>query len=68
MKFLNKKKIARSGWPTTKPPAIENVRKAKEWCQQHPSIGRFYYHYTNTRWWFEYSDDALCFALKWSYL
>ena len=66
MKFLNKKKIERSCWVTVKSPKVTLMESAKLWCQQHPSDKRFYFHYTNTRWWFEDKDDALCFSLKWS--
>lgn len=66
MKFLNKKKVERRGWATSKPPAYHLMQQAKVWCQQQPSTDRFYFHYTNTRWWFENSEDALAFSLKWS--
>ena len=66
MKYLNKKKIERTGWTTVNPPIRVLMATAKKWCQQHPSNKRFYFHYTNTRWWFEDKDDALHFTLMWS--
>ena len=66
MKFLNKKKVERRGWATAKPPSHHLMQQAKVWCQQQTSPDRFYFHYTNTRWWFESSEDALAFSLKWS--
>jgi hypothetical protein len=66
MKYLNKKKVERSSWPTAKPPKIHHRHDAKIWCQQQPGDKRFYFHYTNTRWWFEDEADALAFSLVWS--
>jgi len=65
MKFLNKKKKYRETWKTSPPPPIHQMKDAKKWCQQNVSKGKFYFHYTNTRWWFEFEDDALVFALIW---
>lgn len=39
---------------------------AHAWCVKYPSDGKFYHHYTNTRWWFEKESDALMFALTWN--
>lgn len=65
MKFLNEKKKYRENWKTSPPPGQQYIQAAKRWCQQNPGKGRFYFHYTNTRWWFEFEDDALVFALTW---
>lgn len=66
MKYWNKDKIARSQWSTVTSPEIHKVSEAKKWCQNQDSNGRFYFHYTNTRWWFEYEQDALLFSIAWS--
>lgn len=66
MKYWNRQKEYRLTWATSPPPKIFLVDEAKRWCQQHPSTNRFYFHYTNTRWWFENKDDALHFALVWA--
>ena len=66
MKYYNKKKKYRTAeWTVSPAPKQYLVGEAKRWCQQHPSKNKFYFHYTNTRWWFENKDDALHFALVW---
>jgi hypothetical protein len=60
------KKIDRAGWYAIKAPTLANVKHAHEWCRMQESSGRFYRHYTNTRWWFEIEADAVLFALRWS--
>jgi hypothetical protein len=67
MKFCNKQKKYRlTEWAVSPAPKIYLVKEAKKWCQDHISHNKFYFHYTNTRWWFENKDDALHFALVWS--
>lgn len=67
MKWANiPKKERREQWHTVNAPLYEHVQEASMWCRAHPSTGRFYNHYTNTRWWFEKEEDALLFALTWS--
>lgn len=67
MKYLNKKKKYRlAEWYTAPPPSRVLVPQAKKWCQQNISKGHFYFHYTNTKWWFEDSQDAVAFTLVWS--
>lgn len=67
MKYWNKQKEnRRQHWTTVPPPPIYKVQEAKRWCQQNESTGKFYFHFTNTRWWFEIKEDALAFTLKWS--
>lgn len=52
-------------WHVVPAPAEYNVKEARLWCNEHPSDGRYYCHYTNTRWWFENRDDAAMFVLTW---
>ena len=59
------KKDRREKWHTVPAPKLQNRKKAHIWCTQQDSDGKFYYHYTNTRWWFEFSEDATLFALTW---
>jgi hypothetical protein len=67
MKYWNKQKeYRRQHWVTAPSPSTANMQHAKVWCQQNSSSGKFYFHFTNTRWWFEKSDDALAFSLVWS--
>lgn len=61
MRFYNVKKAERYGWTAVKAP--KDVQAAKNWCEYHKSNGRYYRHYTNTRWWFMYAEDALLFKL-----
>ena len=69
MIWCNKnKKIRRTEWFTAPPPPRERMREAGDWCRK-LNVGpgsKFYYHYTNTRWWFEKAEDATMFALKFS--
>ncbi len=39
--------------------------EAKLWCQQQPGKGRFYFRPYLDIWYFEFSEDALAFKLKW---
>ncbi len=66
MKYWNKDKAVRVLWTTVPAPAMSQVPDAKRWCQQQESTGRFYFHFTNTRWWFEKETDATFFILMWS--
>ena len=67
MKYWNKdKEVRRKHWFTVSPPKIHQQQEAKRWCQLQPSNGRFYFHFSNTRWWFEQEADALMFALRWA--
>lgn len=59
------RKIRRRSWIAVNAPSREIKDQAAEWCKQTESTGKFYYHYTNTRWWFEKSDDAILFTLRW---
>lgn len=54
----------RATWHTTLPCPSRKVEQAHKWCNAQESEGLFYHHYTNTRWWFEKSEDAIMFALK----
>lgn len=38
----------------------------KQWCQQQASTGRFYHYYGADTWWFEKSQDATHFLLRWA--
>jgi len=66
MKYWNKKKNCREHWTTV----IVNAPfyQAKLWCQRHESKGRFYSGPYSSRdqgkWYFEFSDDALAFKLR----
>lgn len=67
MKFWNKDKdVRRRCWIKVKGPDSYDIDRAKRWCQQQPSTGRFYVHYTNTGWWFEDQQDAVWFLLHWT--
>ena len=60
------KEQRREQWHIAAAPQLINLASAAHWCRVHSSTGRFYNHYTNTRWWFEFESDALLFTLKWS--
>lgn len=60
------RKERRSYWYAVTAPDRSRVSEAAAWCRQWPSTGKFYYHYTNTRWWFELESDAVMFSLRWS--
>lgn len=67
MIWCNKNKnVRRSEWFVVPPPQRHRMQEAHTWCKDQPSSGKFYHHYTNTRWWFECEEDAVFFALKWS--
>ncbi len=52
-------------WYVVAAPKRCDIYKAASWCRAHNSHGRFYNHYTNTRWWFDREEDALLFSLMW---
>lgn len=65
MKFYNKNKIARrSNWLKVS-VATSSRTEMMLWCKRNPSPGRFYNYYGTNNWWFEFTDDALAFKLKW---
>ena len=67
MKWTNLDKDYRNAhWHTVAPPLQKSIKAAKNWCNNYHFSGRYYNHYTNTRWWFEDEQDAMLFALKWS--
>lgn len=67
MKWTNKLKDERwAKWQTVGPCKRERIDEAHAWCKEQPSDGLFYYHFTNSRWWFERKEDAVLFALKFS--
>jgi len=46
-------------------PDSEGKNRAHKWCNDNPSTGNFYHFYAAPTWWFENSEDALLFKLKW---
>jgi len=65
MKWSNKEKQdRREDWCAVSAPQREEMQQAKEWCNQQESAGKYYYHYSNTRWWFEKESDAIWFVLR----
>jgi hypothetical protein len=80
MKFCNKKKEYRKTWTIIDGPPFYLKEPAKQWCQQNPSNGRFYFgipifdysagnkelhRIENWPWYFENSQDALAFKIVW---
>ena len=67
MKYWNKdKEVRRRCWTrVTKVPGKSSTQEVKRWCQHQTSTGKFYYYYGSDSWWFELSDDALAFKLRW---
>lgn len=69
MKYWNKdKEIRRRCWTKVNiPNQLYRISDSelKRWCQQQLSTGKFYDYGTDT-WWFEKSEDAVLFALRWS--
>lgn len=48
-------------------PKLHNlsfIKEAKRWCQEQPGDGRFYMQPYLNKWWFEFSEDALAFKMK----
>ncbi len=67
MIWSNKDKIARrKNWFAVGPPKHDSMKAAMRWCDHYHLSTHYYYHYTNTRWWFEDEQDAFLFALHWS--
>lgn len=62
------KETRREQWYTVPAPPRGRMREAANWCRglNNGFGNKFYYHYTNTRWWFEHKEDAILFALKFS--
>lgn len=80
MKYYNKNKEYRKTWTIIDGPPYYLRNKAKMWCQQNPSKGRFYFGIPDFEynmgskelfsisfwpWYFENSEDALAFKLVW---
>lgn len=67
MKYWNKDKDVRQRcWVKVyRKPGSTNA-EIKRWCQLQSSKGKFYYYYAGNSWWFEDSEDAILFVLKWS--
>lgn len=70
MKYWNKDKdVRRRCWTkVTRPSGALKVgnQALKRWCQQQSSSGKFYYYYGTESWWFERSEDAVWFLMKWA--
>lgn len=65
MKWCNiEKKTRLQDWFVAPAPDVSVIDEAKIWAREHKSDGRFYNHYTNTRWWFEKEEDAIWFTLR----
>ncbi len=55
------------GFYNTFSPNWSIVVDAYDWCHEHPSKGKFYASvFNDIIWCFEYEEDALLFALRWS--
>lgn len=69
MKYWDKdKQIRQMSWTKVNlPKNLDDVGKIgpKMWCYQQSSTGKFYVHYKTDTWWFELSEDAIMFKLKW---
>lgn len=63
MKFWNKKE--HKNWTLVMVVSNDYRKDMLQWCRQHPSTGKFYRYYGNFNWWFEKSEDATLFALRW---
>lgn len=70
MKYWNKdKEVRRRCWTKiSRPKNLYHIgdQELKRWCQQQSSDGKFYVYYGTDTWWFERSEDAVLFALRWS--
>lgn len=68
MKYWNKDKdVRRRCWTKVEVPLGRHSKQAlKRWCQQQASMGKFYYYYGKSTWWFERSEDAVLFSLRWA--
>lgn len=66
MKYWNKNKNVRQRcWTRVSIIQSKNPSEIKRWCQEYPSAGKFYFYYGSNNWWFEKSEDAIIFTLKW---
>lgn len=63
--FRIDRKIRRKQWFAVPAPNEKDIDEAISWCKKQTSVGKFYYHYTNVRWWFELEQDAMMFLLRW---
>jgi hypothetical protein len=70
MKWWNKKR-GRDNWTKVTVPLRvwtqaynRDKTDLQQWCKRQPSKGRFYYLYDD--WYFEKSEDATYFLLKWA--
>ena len=70
MKYWNKdREIRRLCWTRVQRPTnLYHItdRVLMHWCEQQSSMGKFYVYYGTDTWWFEQSEDALLFSLRWS--
>lgn len=69
MKFSNIDKATRnSAWTRVRMPPGSVVKRweIKIWLQQQSSTGGYYHYYGGDSYWFELSQDAAMFALRWT--
>lgn len=69
MKYWNKDKEVRKQYWTRihyEPFGKNNKYDINRWCRQQPSTGKYYVYFGTNNWWFERSEDAVLFALRWS--
>lgn len=68
MKYWNKDKDVRQRcWiSVNRTPGTSSNQEIKRWCQQQPSKGKFYFYYGSKNWWFEKSEDAVIFLMRWA--
>jgi len=64
MRYWNKQKDSRQHW--TKVTCRVPFAQAKRWCQQQEGRTRFYSGPWAEEWYFESSQDALAFKLRWA--
>ena len=67
MRYWNKgKKFKMDSWTVVEYPQYRHTfYLPKIWCQQQPGRGRFYAAQYTEKWYFEFSEDALAFKLRW---
>jgi hypothetical protein len=68
MKYWNKDRdIRRRCWArVVRARGATPDSEVKRWCQQQSSTGKFYFYYGTDTWWFERSEDAVLFTLRWA--
>lgn len=66
MKYWNRKEERKGNWTCVVVVSNDYNKERLKWCREYPSNGRFYRYYGNSNWWFEYPEDAVMFAMKWS--